>query len=361
MKRILLSAIVVATGLSSNVLFAETKSLIDFNQYEQKLAAEPSFAQGGQNNNNANAAPQNDATTNQSVGQGGEGYKISVEDMKLDHWLVLLNSSSRQIQNIQYSYAKAVKTKGKVGGGPRTVLGARIHFPEWPNNSYAEIAPPYDFPVYTEAGVPASIENGVIGNVGDLYSITAEVYGRNFKNAFYIQLRNEFGALEKYFLGYLYYNGWRKLTWKNPMYIDNVDLRQIVRLPIFPDKGLPYKKFDSFLVFRQGYDVGGDFLVYVANISMTYDLAVVQEDEDIDEEGTWNILAAKLKEKASIENSTRQELAELRLQALKKMAVVKGVPVGSINNGANNGGQATTPAGAQQPAPAAEAAAPAAQ
>lgn len=354
MRKTLFSTILALTLLGSSSLFAETKVLIDFNQYEQKLTTDPGYAgaNGGQqngSNGNAQAGAQQPASGNNgqqatggqsAVPEGQVDFKIDPNDMKINHWIVTLNSSSRQMINIKYSYVKSVQTKGKVGP-VRTVLGARIHFPTWNNNTYAEIAPPYQFPVYNENGILSSQQNGVISNVGEIYSISAEVYGRNFKNGFYIQLVSENGNLEKYFMGYLYYNGWRRLTWKNPLYIDNIDLKNVVRLPIFPDKGIPYKRLDSFLITRNGAEPGGEFLCYIGNVNMKYDLAVVQEDEDIDQEGTWHILSDNVKAAAATENAARASLIELRKEEEKKMAVVRGV------DNTQAGQDATQPAGAQ--------------
>lgn len=342
MRNIFVSTMML-TLFSVGSLFAEEKTLIDFNQYEQKLTQDPAFS-GSQDASAKGAGAQSQSKT------ADKGFTVTAKDMNIGHWSVALNSSSKEMDNVRYSFAKAVKTKG-VGGKPvRTVLGARIHFPSWNNNSYATIAPPYPFPAYAGAK-PSSEENGIIHNVQQIYTISAEVYGRNYNYSLYVQLRDEAGNISKYFLGYLHYSGWKTLVWKNPSYIENIDIREVKRMPLIPDLAVPYKKLDSFLVARNAVELGGNYLFYVANVKMKYDKAVITETEDIDEESEWHILSDKMKKEAEAFSKARSSIAELKQAEMKKMAVItdtSGKSVSVEGSSSNSGSSsAPTPAPAQ--------------
>ena len=239
----------LSVGMIST-LFAKEAVLINFDQYEQKLSEEGAYAkERGERVLDENLLPQ---------------FKITVDDMKIDKWVVELNSSARSVKSKIYSQTKKVTTKGLVGGAPRTVLGARIHFPTWPFAAWARISPPFEFPTYGEDGQFANKNNGLVENTGDIYQLSVEVNGRNYNNAFIVRMKNQNEEVEEYFMGYLFFEGWRRLIWKNPHYVTNVDLREIMRLPLYP-RSVPYKKLDSFVVYRHGDQWGGDFVIYVAN------------------------------------------------------------------------------------------------
>lgn len=298
----LLVGLVLIFSFSS--IFAVEETLIDFNQYEQKLA------EGGVYSKEASTGKELDENLIPKV-------DISVDDMKISKWVVTLNSSASSIQSKLYSMTKPVETKGLVGG-KRIVLGARIKFPEWPFSAWARIAPPFEFPTYSKDGNFANLNNGLVKNTGSIYQISVEVNGRNYKNAFILRLKNEFEQIEEYFMGYLFFQGWRRLIWKNPNYITNVDLREIIRLPLYP-RSIPYKKLDSFIIYRHGDQWGGDFVVYIANVKITYDLAILEEEEDIDDEKEWGIIRQKAEEKAEKERKLNAELLDLRRRELAKM------------------------------------------
>jgi len=294
----------VVLTLAFSSVFAVEETLIDFNQYEQKLAESGVYAK------EASSAKELDENLIPKV-------DISVDDMKIAKWVVTLNSSASSIQSKLYSMTKPVETKGLVGG-KRIVLGARIRFPEWPFAAWARIAPPFEFPTYNKQGDFANVSNGIVKNTGSIYQIAVEVNGRNYKNAFILRLKNEYEQIEEYFMGYLFFQGWRRLIWKNPNYITNIDLREIIRLPLYP-KSIPYKKLDSFVIYRHGDQWGGDFVVYIANVKITYDLAILEEEEDIDDEKEWGIIRQKAEEKAEKERRLNAELLDLRRRELAKM------------------------------------------
>lgn len=304
-RHLFLAALLALGSLTS--IFAVEKTLIDFNAYEEKVASDGYFAQDrGDGKLDESMIPQ---------------YNITVDDMKIDKWVVELNSSAQSIKNKIYSITRSVKTKGLVGGSPRTVLGARVHFPQWPFSAYAKIHPPFEFPTYKKDGSFAGVENGLLENVGQVYQLSVEVNGRNYNNALIVTLKNEFDEEEEYFMGYLFFQGWRRMIWKNPNYIDNVDMREIMRLPLYP-KSIPYKKLVNFIVYRPGDQWGGDFVIYIANVKIAYDLAILEE-EDIDDEAVWHIIQDQSKEKQARESKINAELLDLRTRELKKIHASK--------------------------------------
>ncbi|PKL11780.1 MAG: hypothetical protein CVV50_05235 [Spirochaetae bacterium HGW-Spirochaetae-6] len=299
----------LSVGMIST-LFAKEAVLINFDQYEQKLSEEGAYAkERGERVLDENLLPQ---------------FKITVDDMKIDKWVVELNSSARSVKSKIYSQTKKVTTKGLVGGAPRTVLGARIHFPTWPFAAWARISPPFEFPTYGEDGQFANKNNGLVENTGDIYQLSVEVNGRNYNNAFIVRMKNQNEEVEEYFMGYLFFEGWRRLIWKNPHYVTNVDLREIMRLPLYP-RSVPYKKLDSFVVYRHGDQWGGDFVIYVANVNVTYDLAILEEERDVDDEAVWKIVAEQTKMKQERERKLNAELLDLRRREEAKMHVKKAV------------------------------------
>jgi hypothetical protein len=290
---------------------------------------------------------------------GAPVYTITVEDLKLNNWLVELNSSANVIENRRFSYAMEVKSfknfypdypsalsedgryTADTADGSRTrlddatgyyapgeplyrkYLGVRVHFPSHTYNAYAVVRPPYNLPVFDVAGKqliisyegpvdkdnPPKMEmagggtiiandqliptkNGVLHNVGTIKYIKARVSGRNFHNGFAIRLRDQNEEVTEYFLGYLDYPGWRTLIWKNPNYITAVPQRDIFRIPLYPQER-PYRIFDSVVFYRNGNDLGGDFVSYVWDIMVDYDLAVSPDEYeaiDINDDYYWKIL-----------------------------------------------------------------------
>jgi len=163
-----------------------------------------------------------------------------------------------------------------------------------------------------------------VENTGDIYQLSVEVNGRNYNNAFIVRMKNQNEEVEEYFMGYLFFEGWRRLIWKNPHYVTNVDLREIMRLPLYP-RSVPYKKLDSFVVYRHGDQWGGDFVIYVANVNVTYDLAILEEERDVDDEAVWKIVAEQTKMKQERERKLNAELLDLRRREEAKMHVKKAV------------------------------------
>ncbi len=315
---LMLSVLVLGTASG---LFAVKKTLINFDQYEKKLEEQKVYPKSKAKDENGDGkidynerkkALEIDQTT------GLPKYEINVADMLIEKWIVLLNSSANTVSAKQYSMCKKVQTKGKYTKNKRWVLGARIHFPKGPFNAWAKIRPPFEFRAFGPKGDIVGIENGVVDNTGQIYQIVVEVNGRNYNHSLTIRLKDDQEDVTDYFMGYLYFAGWKKLIWKNPNYIENVDIREIFRLPLYP-KSKPYKKLDCFIVYRHGNVQGGDFVTYIANVTISFDKAVLEEEMDINDEEVWQIITQRQKAKAAVEEKRNAELIELRrVEMLRK-------------------------------------------
>ncbi len=272
-------------------------------------------------------------------------FNITAEDLQYKNWTVELNSSSNSVHNRRWSYAKKVtlikpyqgeRVSKEDKGGLRKgighgayVLGARIHFPKNHYNAYAKISPPFELRAYDEDGrvVPRQKEGkfiGIIDNVGEIKKITLDVSGRNFRNGVAVRLKDNTDTVKEYFMGYVYFANWRRLTWNNPNYITSVDHRTLFRVPLYPME-IPHVKFDSLIVYRPGQFgqfEGGDFVIYFRKIDMWFDYAVAPtwfDDLDIDDELQWKILTKRAAEQKRKEELKFREQIELRRQEAQKM------------------------------------------
>ena len=230
-----------------------------------------------------------------------------------DNWVVWLNESARLTENRRNSYVTNVDSKGNNGAWEAgKVLGVRVHFPLQAWNSYALVKPAYQLEMYGGAdGTKYTEGKGVIHNVGEIKSISSWVYGRNYLVSYFVNLQNELGELKSYPMGTLYFSGWRQVKWENREYLANVRDRVLVRTPLYP-RMIPSVKLDSLGFYRTKDTEGGDFIAYVKDITMEYDVVVVDFEEDIDDEATWQLLKTENERKQAIENARIREAAELQ-------------------------------------------------
>ena len=230
-----------------------------------------------------------------------------------DNWVVWLNESARLTENRRNSYVTNVDSKGNNGAWEAgKVLGVRVHFPLQAWNSYALVKPAYQLEMYGGAdGTKYTDGKGVVHNVGEIKSISSWVYGRNYLVSYFVNLQNELGELKSYPMGTLYFSGWRQVKWENREYLANVRDRVLVRTPLYP-RMIPSVKLDSLGFYRTKDTVGGDFIAYVKDVTMEYDVVVVDFEEDIDDEATWQLLKTENERKQAIENARIREAAELQ-------------------------------------------------
>jgi len=252
-----------------------------------------------------------------AMAEGVEEIKV---DLSIENWAVKLAPSSAGAANRMLSFTKPVESTKMQG----TVLGVRVHFPTAPFNSWAKVAPPFEIPFYEDAegdevGEGTKfIHKGVLRNVGTIKSLSVRVTGRNFPHGFSISLKDEQDTIREMFLGYLDFDGWRTLTWENPNYITDVKQRDLIRKPLYPETQ-PSMKFDSFTIYRHGSQIGGDFVTYVKDVQLVYDLAILEAERDINDEAAWGILQARRDAKRAAEIRRLGILQLLRQQEMVKM------------------------------------------
>lgn len=297
-------------------LVANRAFILDFGQYEKRMQAQIE---------KSNRQMEERARVVPTRGLPTENFQMNWEDWSLDKWIVQLNSSSAHILNTVLSYATNTSSEywnrnhGQIYGGQRIagfdeastsqVLAVRIHFPTIRQNSWAKIMPPFQFNAYDDLGDIANEHNGVVENVGQIQNVSVWVKGRNYDMGFAARLRDRDGIEREYFFGSLLFDNWRELTWINPNYIESPRHRILERIPLYPI-ALPHIRFSCFVVYRQMDTFGGDFVMYIRDLKMSYDKAIPEEDEvDIDDEAVWGILARARREEKERE---LQRLAERR-------------------------------------------------
>jgi hypothetical protein len=289
--------------------------------------------------------PQNTATLVDFRDLAGSSF--STDDLAamktslfLENWEVTLNSSARTIDNQTLSYTKAALINPtappwlneEVAG--KSVLGVRVHFPAAPFNAWAMVQPPFEIPAYQDKDVldgdrlVVSDQDlgkgdkfdgfGVVKNVGVIKQVAVSVYGNDFPNGLSLLLRNQFGEDQQIFLDYLQFDGWRQLVWNNPNYVEEVRNREARRFPLYPES-TPFVKLLGLIVHRDAAQPGGDVIVYVKDIRITYDLAVLKTDRDITDESIWSILARRQEDRQRAEMKRLGNRQVLRFLEQKKM------------------------------------------
>jgi hypothetical protein len=252
-------------------------------------------------------------------GAMAEGIQELKVDLSIENWAVKLAPSSASPENRVLSYTKSVySTKME-----NDVLGMRVHFPTAPFNSWAKLVPPFEIPFYEdvegEEGEGSKfINKGVLRNVGTIKSLSVRVTGRNYPHGFSVSLKDEQDTVREMFLGFLDFDGWKTLTWENPNYITDVKQRDLVRKPLYPES-MPSIKFDSFTVYRHGSQIGGDFVLYIKDVQMVYDLAILETERDINDEEIWGILQTRRDAKRAAEIRRLGLLQLLRYKEQIKM------------------------------------------
>jgi hypothetical protein len=159
-----------------------------------------------------------------------------------------------------------------------------------------------------------------VKNVGVIKSIEVWVKGLNFPHGLNVVLKDADGNEKSVFMGYLNFDGWKKLRWDNPQYVTDVRNRELRVYPLYP-KTVPMVKFDGFVFTRDAANVGGDFVAYIKEVRILYDKAVLEPVQDIDDESIWGIVAKKEDERKIIESKrfgNQQVLRFLEVQKQEK-------------------------------------------
>jgi len=308
MKRLFTGAVIAILLCCAATAFADTSVLIDF----AKLAADVTIGTGKvPNENKATIMDFSEVAGASFTDEERAAMKTS---LALGNWEVMLASSARSVANQSLSLTReaAVKSTAKKIPGTDTevagkkVLGVRVHFPVESYNSWALVKPPFEIPAYadkrelqgTRLAEPTAEERGqgrmfdgygVVKNVGVLKSLSLTVYGANFPNGIGVIVADQDGKEQTIFLDYLWFDGWRVLTWQNPNYIADVRNRELRKFPLYP-RSTPHLRFVGLVIYRDSMQEGGDFITYVKDISITYDKAILEAERDINDEALWGIL-----------------------------------------------------------------------
>lgn len=296
-----------------------SRALIDFNTFEANMGVVVS---------NDNTIHQKMIAENPDLDLSKYGYYPVVfkpADWHLSNWVVELCSSANTVQNNIYSYCRKVTSQSNFNG-PTSVLGVRVHFPQWTYLSWAKVRPPFDFFVNFDngqyvnektAGDKNSLEMGVLVNVGKIKDISVWIYGLNYPHQIALRLKDRDNKVQEYFITSTYYEGWRRPSWINPDYSADIRDRDLERIPLYP-LSYPYVKFDSFVIYKPETSNGGDYITYIKDVWMDYERALVKESLDIDDESVWNILSQQQSERRAVELRQISETLYLRDQETRR-------------------------------------------
>jgi len=296
--------ILVVIAMLAVPLFAEEAVLIDFSL----LVADITVGEGDRPNQNQRTLMDFSHVAGPSFSERyGPLMKTS---LAIANWEVVLASSSRNVQTKSHSFTREAASRQH-----GTVMGLRVHFPVEPFNSWAIVKPPFDIPAFeistvdadgtitaqpNEGGItsvrsrfesaePGQPAYGVVKNVGAIRELKVRVYGLNFPHALSTILVDHLGNERTIFMGHLQFDEWGELIWRNPAYLQEVRNRDIRIVPLYPFS-TPFVKFGGFLIQRDASRPGGDFVTYFKDVTLIYDLAVLEADRDINDESIWHII-----------------------------------------------------------------------
>lgn len=258
--------------------------------------------------------------TNMYRDDGVPRFVLSPSIMALSNWHVVLQSSGKRIKNVVDSDCKKVRS----GKWKQDVLGVRISFTETRQNDRAIIKPQFAFHVYDRQGNFANVSNGIVPNIGLIKEVSVWVKGRNYPYDFALRMVDSQNKLNEFYFGNLYFDNWRRLTWVNPNYIDNIKDRLLIRKPLYP-KDVPFLRFKSFVVYRHMDQVGGDFIVYIRNCRIVFEKFVEQliHVDDIDDEKVWKIIQKRVQRKMEKEQRRLAERADTYRKEIKRLGTTK--------------------------------------
>ncbi|NLM00216.1 MAG: flagellar protein [Treponema sp.] len=330
--------VVMALLLIGSLAFADEATIIDFTLLDSDIIAEKD-AEGddvtdaeGNVKYTQNARTVMDFGTTAGATFTDEQKDLMKTSLSLPNWEVVFNSSARNVLSMSKSVVvpAPVRTeKPNVKGGEplpvnlpfagKNIMGVRIVFPTPNVNANARIIPSFEIPAYEPlrtvtvdgnvvvgdasgeiAYEPAEEDvsrgftrfeggYGVVKNVGTIKALSVTTQGMLFPHALYVLLKDTDNIERRYFMGYLGFDGWKELKWKNPAYIDEVRTREIRIVPIYP-RGLPFVKFVGFQIVRDAMHAGDDFIGYFKDVKVIYDKAVLHTERDIADEDLWGIV-----------------------------------------------------------------------
>jgi len=293
MKKMLI--LLVVASLVAGSLLANESVLIDFGL----LTADIQVGDGdGPDQNRATLMDFSNVRFAGSFTEEQRGFMRT--SLAIENWEVDLAPSARTLANMSRSFTREAESRRF---GP--VMGVRVHFPLEAFNSWAHIRPPFEIPAFELSEVQDDgtiVQNGnvngtrfadnglgVVTNVGIIRALAVNVYGMNFPHSLSVVLLDQDGNRRSVPMGNLQFDGWAELRWDNPAYVMEVRNRDLRITPIYPDS-MPFVKFGGFEIRRDASHRGGDFITYFRDVKIIYDLAVLDTDRDIDDEGVWGII-----------------------------------------------------------------------
>ena len=314
MKRIFILLVIAMVSAGA---FAAESTLIDFTL----LTSDVTVGEGEA------ARPENERTLVDFAEVAGASFteeerSLMKSSLFIENWEVDLNSSAQSAMTQANSQVRLATVRaGAEPFGDDPVLGARVNFPTEPWNAWAVIRPPFEIQAYAnrsqldaegnvvelqeddeeiEQGDKFEDGHGVVKNVGVIKQVGLNVYGLNFPHSISVILQDENNEQHEIFMGYLEFDGWRQLIWDNPNYITDVRDRELRTYPLYPNLQ-PMMKLIGFRVYRDGSNVGGDFITYIRDVTLVYDEARLQLEEAIPHDDLWGILDQRESERRAAE------------------------------------------------------------
>jgi hypothetical protein len=327
MKKIcfVLGVLLVLICVQAVAQVTEPQVLIDFNDLKADVTIQ------GETTPTENQATMVDYRSQAGAEVPADELDKLKTSLALGNWEVDLASSSQYRENIIYSYAKEAQTTANAADfegedmKSKTVLAVRIHFPEPAFNSYAIIKPPFEIPAYMDKpgeenkGKGNKFDNkGILKNVGTIKEMQMVVSGRNFPHGIGLIYKDQNGEERTVFFGYLNFAGWKRLKWENPNYISDVRDRDLKVFPLYP-KSEPFIKFIGIIIYRDAQQTGGDFVTYVKDVKVKYDLAWQDFNLDINDEQVWGIMQKREEARRKAEIRRLGNLHILRFLEKQKM------------------------------------------
>lgn len=245
---------------------------------------------------------------------GWPDFIFEADDWNLENWKVVLNASSDTAMNRNKSMVKNSPSQ-QYGN----VLGVRLQFQSWPHAFWAKVTLPFFFShVYLDGRLVSQNDDnddnglaiGVLANVGQIKNVRSWFYGLQYDYNYGVRVVDEMGDLSEYGLGSVNYEGWRRLSWNNRNYLDNID--SVSDNPLYPFH-FPYLKFDSLTFYKTDGSSDPNFIGYARDVTMEFDYAVLREDQDINDEAIWQILSQRaVDERLIISRRLAEELLTKR-------------------------------------------------
>ncbi len=262
--------------------------------------------------------------------------RMMKSSLAIENWEVDLSSSSRTMRRmIDSQVREATVREGATQFENEGVMGIRVSFPTENFNAWALIRPPFEIPAFAdideldaaddlvvpddEVGRGRKFEGiGVVKNVGTLRTVSMNVYGLNYPYRISLIIQDENHETKEIMMGNLEFDGWNELTWENPNYIQDVRNRELRQQPLYP-RMAPMRKLVGIRIYRDGMQEGGDFISYLKDINVTYDLATIDVERDIDDEAVWGILQEREEERRQAEMRRLGNIQILRFLEQRRM------------------------------------------